>query len=228
LSGSHPKAPGSVELIRPTRRPRYIVIVVAQVIERRARFKMVSAFGVSHLRMRCGPDQQKVLDVRARPGAIASLAFESAWPTMAGQFLSGNRRLSGASGSAPQRPGFLCLPPAAAPVVPPTAKDEDKENDDQQGRGVHVALLGSGAPLRAWLWEPEQAPDARRSPACCCCTRLHVRGRWLDLAAMHAARMQPNPARVQRALQHEPRSHLGMGGLNLTPASPLRGATCPS
>ena len=42
---------------------------------------------------------------------------------------------------APVRAGaFLCLPPAATAVEAATANEQDDQNDDQQGRGVHVAL----------------------------------------------------------------------------------------
>jgi len=45
--------------------------------------------------------------------------------------------------SAPVRAGaFSCLPPAATAVEAATANEQDDQNDDQQGRGVHVALLG--------------------------------------------------------------------------------------
>ena len=42
---------------------------------------------------------------------------------------------------APVRAGaFSCLPPAATAVEAATANEQDDQNDDQQGRGVHVAL----------------------------------------------------------------------------------------
>ena len=44
---------------------------------------------------------------------------------------------------------FLWLVPATAAVVSAAANEQNDQNDDQQGRGVHVALLGPEAPRRA-------------------------------------------------------------------------------
>ena len=44
---------------------------------------------------------------------------------------------------------FRWLVPATAAVVSAAANEQNDQNDDQQGRGVHVALLGPEAPRRA-------------------------------------------------------------------------------